>query len=111
MVTPKEQGPAKNTWRGDLRKVEVENTSWDKWDSKLTREARVLLDRVEVLGVSGGLILKTCLPCVMVSSSSVTKVDTQGKCVFEFKLGWVFASMCEKTLGLLASFCFQLRPE
>lgn len=22
--------PAKNTWRGDLRKAEVQNTSWDK---------------------------------------------------------------------------------
>lgn len=54
--------------------------------------------------MSGGFRLRTCLPCVIVSSSSVTKVDAQGKCVFEFKLGWVFASMCEETLGLLASF-------
>lgn len=37
------------------------------------------------------------------SSNSVTRVEAQ-RCVFELKLGCDSASMCEMTLGILASF-------
>lgn len=69
--------------------------------SKLTREAQE--DPPWQSGSPGCVDVDNPLPCVVFSSNSVTRVEAQ-RCVFELKLGCDSASMCEMTLGILASF-------